>query len=145
MKYTKYYSTTKTLTFKGEQNVKLSWATFVGHYTDGHVVNGRVMKEVYEKEKGDDVLRFSITITKRKDLDIIIPANGFTIEYNEESEFKFWIILKGNKRKIPLITFINQMATFQMPMWKPLNLTEDRITGWYVSALICTDITKEEM
>lgn len=141
MKYTKYYG---NYTFKGEQNVCLSWATFVGYYTDGQAGSGRLMKEVYEKEKGDDVLRFTVSVTKRKDIDIIIPANGFTIEYNEESEFKFCITLKGNKRKIPLITFINQMATYQMPQWKPLNLKEDRITGWYVSSLSFSKLIKED-
>lgn len=145
MKYTKYHRTVKTVTFKGEQNVDLSWATFVGHYTDGHIVNGRIVKETYEKEKGDDVLRLSVSLTKRKDLDIIIPATGFTIEYNAESEYKFWISLKGNgKKKTPLITFLNQMATYQMPMWKPLDLKEYRITGWYVSSLTFTDIIKED-
>lgn len=141
MKYTKYY---RNVEFKGERNVDLSWATYVGHYTDGDIycdVNNILIKEVYEKEKGDDVLRFSVSVTKRKDVDIIIPANGFIIEHDEESEFKFWISLKGNsKRKIPLVTFINLMATYQMPQWKPLKLTEDRITGWYVSSLICTEI-----
>lgn len=141
MKYTKYY---RNVNFKGEHNVDLSWATFVGYYIQGQASSGRLMKEVYKKEKGDDVLRFSVSVTKRKDVDIIIPANGFTIEYDEESEFKFWITLKGNKRKIPLITFINQMATYQMPQWKPLNLTEDRITGWYVSALAFSKLYKED-
>ena len=141
MKYIKYY---RNVNFKGEQNVQLSWATFVGYYTQGQASNGRIMKEVYEKEKGDDVLRFTVSVTRRKDIDIIIPAAGFTIEYNDESEYQFWISLKGNKRKIPLITFINQMATYQMPQWKPLNLKEDRITGWYASALKFTDIIKED-
>lgn len=137
MKYTKYY---RNVNFKGEHNVDLSWSTFVGHYIHGQAASGRLMKEVYEKEKDDDVLRFTVSVTKRKDIDIIIPANGFTIEHDEESEFKFWISLKGNsKRKIPLVTFINLMATYQMPQWKPLKLTEDRITGWYVSSLICTE------
>ena len=141
MKYIKYY---RNVNFKGEHNVGLSWATFVGYYTQGQASSGKIMKEVYEKEKGDDILRFTVSVTKRKDIDIIIPAAGFTIEYNDESEFKFWVTLKGNKRKIPLITFINQMATYQMPQWKPLNLKEDRITGWYVSALKFTDIIKED-
>lgn len=134
MRYTKYY---RDVVFKGERNVNLTWATFVGHYTKGAVVNGRLVKEVYEKEKTDDVLRLTISVTKRKDVDIIIPAAGFTIEYDEESEYKYWISIKGNsKRKIPFILFINQMATYQMPQWKPLNLKEERITGWYVSSLI---------
>lgn len=138
MKYTKYY---RNVAFKGEHNTALSWATFVGYYTQGQASSGRIMKEVYEKEKGDDVLRFTVSVTKRKDIDIIIPANGFTIEYNEESEFKFWISLKGNsKRKVPLVTFINLMATYQMPQWKPLKLKEERITGWYASALELTEI-----
>lgn len=138
MKYTKYY---RNVNFKGEHNVDLSWATFVSHYTEGQAGSGRIMKEVYEKEKGDDVLRFSVSVTKRKDIDIIIPANGFTIECNDESDYRFWISLKGDsKRKVPLVTFINLMATYQMPQWKPLNLKEDRITGWYVSSLICTEI-----
>lgn len=138
MKYTKYY---RNVAFKGEHNTALSWATFVGYYTQGQAAMGRIMKEVYEKEKGDDVLRFTVSVTKRKDIDIIIPAAGFTIEYNEESEFKFWISLKGNsKRKVPLVTFINLMATYQMPQWKPLKLKEERITGWYASVLELTEI-----
>ena len=141
MKYTKYCRSGE---FKGEHGVQLSWATFVGHYIQGQASNGRLMKEVYEKEKGDDILRFSVSVTKRKDIDIIIPANGFTIEECEDSEYMFWITLKGNKRKVPLITFINQMATYQMPQWKPLNLKEDRLTGWYVSSLRITDIIKED-
>lgn len=142
MKYTKYY---RDVVFKGERNVNLTWATFVGHYTKGDVVNGRIAKEVYEKEKTDDVLRLTVSVTKRKDIDIIIPGAGFTIEYDEESEYKYWISIKGNtKRKIPFILFINQMATYQMPQWKPLNLKEDRITGWYVSSLIFAYTTNKE-
>lgn len=142
MRYTKYY---RDVVFKGERNVNLTWATFVGHYTKGDVVNGRLVKEVYEKEKTDDVLRLTVSVTKRKDVDIIIPAAGFTIEYDEESEYKYWISIKGNsKRKIPFILFINQMATYQMPQWKPLNLKEDRITGWYISSLIFVYTTNKE-
>lgn len=138
MKYTKYYRNGE---FKGEHNTALSWATFVGDYIQGKCIGGKIMKEVYEKEKGDDVLRFTVSVTKRKDIDIIIPAAGFTIEYNEKSEFKFWISLKGNsKRKVPLVTFINLMATYQMPQWKPLKLKEERITGWYASVLELTEI-----